>query len=90
MGLWTPEEFGQFAQLTPDQVKKLRQSGDGPPYVKMGRTVRYVPQRVVEWVRMNERTTTTPRQEKNHGKANHAPGRTGRVPERNARTTRAQ
>lgn len=48
--LWTPEQFGQFAQLSADQVKKLRVNGDGPPYIKIGREVRYIPRKVEHWI----------------------------------------
>lgn len=48
--LWTPEQFGSFAQLTDDQVKKLRVNGDGPPFIKIGRNVRYIPRKVEHWI----------------------------------------
>lgn len=48
--LWTPEQFGAFAQLSADQVKKLRVSGDGPPFIKIGREVRYIPRKVEHWI----------------------------------------
>ncbi|NQD40563.1 helix-turn-helix transcriptional regulator [Glutamicibacter halophytocola] len=48
--LWTPEQFGAFAQLSADQVKKLRVNGDGPPFIKIGREVRYIPRKVEHWI----------------------------------------
>lgn len=56
--LWTPEQFGQFAQLTPDQVKKLRSNGDGPPYIKIGRNIRYIPRKVEHWIIERSQATT--------------------------------
>lgn len=48
--LWTPDQFAKFAQLTPNQVKKLRSNGDGPPFIKIGREVRYIPRKVEQWL----------------------------------------
>lgn len=56
--LWTPDDFGRFANLSPDQVKKLRVSGDGPPYVAIGRNIRYVPGQVVRWLEKKQQTST--------------------------------
>lgn len=56
--LWTPEQFGEFAQLTPDQVKKLRVSGDGPQFIKIGRNVRYIPKKVEDWIIERSRVST--------------------------------
>lgn len=56
--LWTPEQFGAFAQLTPDQVKKLRHNGSGPPYIKIGRNIRYIPRKVEQWIVEREQHST--------------------------------
>lgn len=57
--LWTPGDVETFLGLTTDQVKKLRTSGDGPPYIKLGRDVRYIPAKVHAWAL--ERQQTSPR-----------------------------
>ena len=56
--LWTSEQVAAFLQLTPDRVKKMRQSGDGPPYTKIGREVRYIPRKVEHWIIEREQTST--------------------------------
>lgn len=56
--LWTPEDFATFACLTTDQVKKLRTSGNGPQYIKIGREIRYIPSKVTTWLKSAEQTST--------------------------------
>lgn len=56
--LWTPDDTARFLRITPDQLSKLRQSGDGPPFTKVGRSVRYIPGEVASWVKGNARTST--------------------------------
>lgn len=56
--LWTPEDFATFASLTTDQVKKLRTSGNGPQYIKIGREIRYIPRKVEAWLQSAEQTST--------------------------------
>ena len=56
--LWTPAQFGTFAQLSQAQVSHLRRSGKGPAFTKLGKHVRYVPGVVRRWVLENQQTTT--------------------------------
>ena len=55
--LWTPPQAAQFLQISQDQLSDLRQRGDGPPFVKVGRFIRYVPGAVATWC--TERTQTS-------------------------------
>ncbi len=59
--LWTPQEFAAFAKITTDQASKLRLSGEGPPFIKLGRLVRYFPGQVSEWMKANAQQTTRER-----------------------------
>ena len=56
--LWTPQEFAAFAKITTDAASKLRITGNGPPYVKLGRNVRYFPGDVAAWLKQNATTST--------------------------------
>lgn len=56
--LWTTADFARYAKISPEQARKLRQGPDGPPFVRMGRQVRYVPVVVHQWVLKNQHTTT--------------------------------
>lgn len=56
--LWTTAEFAAFAQISLDHARKLRQTDAGPPYVKVGARVRYVPASIHRWVLSNQHTTT--------------------------------
>ena len=55
---WTPAEFAEYVGITTDQASKLRISGDGPPFVKFGRAVRYLNLDVFRW-HQSKRTTKT-------------------------------
>lgn len=56
--LWTTEDFARYARISPDQARKLRQTAAGPPFVRMGRAIRYIPGTVHRWVQANQHTTT--------------------------------
>jgi predicted DNA-binding transcriptional regulator AlpA len=55
---WTPEECATFLQVSTGQLSQLRRRGGGPPYVKVGRQVRYVPAQVARWIEQTQRTRT--------------------------------
>lgn len=55
---WTAQEFAEFVSMTTDQVSKLRISGEGPPFVKFGRAVRYLNLDVLRW-HQDQRMTST-------------------------------
>jgi predicted DNA-binding transcriptional regulator AlpA len=53
-GLMTEKELAAFLGLSLSSVKRLRASGDGPPFVRIGRAIRYDPEAVREWLRQRE------------------------------------
>lgn len=55
---WTEEECASFLQVEPEYLRKLRQRGGGPPFVKVGRRVRYIPAHVSRWLDQAATTTT--------------------------------
>lgn len=53
--LLTPKEAAAFLKLSLSWLAKSRlRRGAGPPYVKLGRSVRYSPTALVAWLKFNE------------------------------------
>jgi predicted DNA-binding transcriptional regulator AlpA len=48
--LWTEEQCAQHRGCSKSSLQKERVRGDGPPFVKIGRMVRYRPEDVREWI----------------------------------------
>ena len=46
--LLTPKEYAELAKVSLSWLAKARKRGDGPPFVRFGRSVRYFPPRVPE------------------------------------------
>lgn len=53
--LLTPGEAAAFLKLSLSWLAKARQRGEGPPYVKLGRSVRYSQSALTGWLRCNQR-----------------------------------
>ena len=51
-----PADLGKFG-LPPSTAAKLRMKGDGPPYSKLGRSVVYFAEDVLDWIRQHRVTT---------------------------------
>jgi hypothetical protein len=47
--LWDDLEAAAYLKLSPLTLRKARMSGNGPPFVKLGHAVRYVPSSVRDW-----------------------------------------
>ena len=39
----TPKEFAKAHKVSPSWLAKARKRGDGPPFVRFGRSIRYFP-----------------------------------------------
>jgi len=59
--LLTTEETAELLRLSVSWLAKARMRGDGPPFVKLGGSVRYVESSVVRWMRAQQRLSTTDR-----------------------------
>jgi predicted DNA-binding transcriptional regulator AlpA len=59
--LLTPKEAAQFLRLSLSWLAKARMRGDGPPYVKPGRSVRYRKGDLVQWLKSRARLSTSER-----------------------------
>jgi predicted DNA-binding transcriptional regulator AlpA len=57
--LLTPKEAAHFLRLSLSWLAKARMRGDGPPYVKFGRSVRYRESALVEWMKCRARLSTS-------------------------------
>ena len=57
---WTSAECAAFLAISEEALRQHRRRGDGPPFVKLGRTVRYVPAHVAKWLEENKRHATKP------------------------------
>lgn len=55
---WTAAEAAEFLKVSEGQLRQLRRRGGGPPYIKIGRSVRYVPAQVGKWIQDTARTRT--------------------------------
>jgi predicted DNA-binding transcriptional regulator AlpA len=59
--LFTAREAADFLRLSLSWLAKARMRGDGPPYVKLGRSVRYREGALVEWLKSRARLSTSER-----------------------------
>jgi predicted DNA-binding transcriptional regulator AlpA len=57
--LLTPKEAANFLRLSVSWLAKARMRGDGPPYVKLGRAIRYRKGALVQWLRSRQRLSTS-------------------------------
>lgn len=55
----TEEQEAARLKLEADTLRKWRVRGDGPPYIKIGRSVRYDPDVTDEWLAKRFRTSTS-------------------------------
>lgn len=46
----TSREAADYTRLSETQIERLRQRGDGPPYIKIGRAVRYRDGDIAIWL----------------------------------------
>jgi predicted DNA-binding transcriptional regulator AlpA len=59
--LLTAKDAANFLRLSGSWLAKARMRGDGPPYVKLGRAVRYREGALVLWLRSRQRLSTSER-----------------------------
>ena len=59
--LLTPKEATQVLRLGLSWLAKARVRGDGPPYVKLRRAVRYREGDLVQWLKSRRRQSTSER-----------------------------
>lgn len=55
----TPKEAAHRLRLSPSWLAKARMRGDGPPYILIGRAVRYSEAVLVQWLKSCQRSSTS-------------------------------
>ena len=61
--LWTTEQGARFCNESKSTWDKRRLAGEGPPFLKLGRSVRYRPSDVRDWMKSQLRRSTSQRPE---------------------------
>jgi predicted DNA-binding transcriptional regulator AlpA len=57
--LQTPKEAGHFLRVSLSWLAKARMRGDGPPYIKVGRSIRYAEAALIQWMKSRQRLSTS-------------------------------
>ena len=57
--LLTPKEAAHRLKLSVSWLAKARMRGDGPPYIRIGRAIRYSEPALLQWMESNTRTSTS-------------------------------
>ena len=59
--LLTPMETAAFLRVSLSWLAKARMRGDGPPYVKIGRAIRYLESALQQWMKSQIHLSTSDR-----------------------------
>jgi predicted DNA-binding transcriptional regulator AlpA len=59
--LLTPRDAANFLRLSLSWLAKSRMRGDGPPFVKLGRAIRYSEGALMQWMHSRQRLSTSDR-----------------------------
>ena len=57
--LLTAKDASNLLRLSESWLAKARMRGDGPPYVKLGRAIRYREGSLLQWLRSRQRLSTS-------------------------------
>jgi predicted DNA-binding transcriptional regulator AlpA len=57
--LLTPKQAARYLNLSVSWLAKRRLAGDGPPYIKLGGAVRYAEASLQQWMKGQQRTSTS-------------------------------
>jgi predicted DNA-binding transcriptional regulator AlpA len=57
--LLTSKEVIKLFRVSPSWLAKARMRGDGPPYIRIGRSIRYSEATVVQWMKSRQRLSTS-------------------------------
>jgi predicted DNA-binding transcriptional regulator AlpA len=59
--LLTAADAANLLRLSPSWLAKARMRGDGPAYVKLGRSIRYTETGILQWMKSRQRFSTSER-----------------------------
>jgi predicted DNA-binding transcriptional regulator AlpA len=54
-----PKETAQRLRLSSSWLAKARMRGDGPPYIQIGRAIRYSEVALIQWMKSRQRLSTS-------------------------------
>jgi predicted DNA-binding transcriptional regulator AlpA len=57
--LLTTKDAADLLRLSTSWLAKARMRGDGPPYVKLGGSVRYLESTLIRWMKVQQRLSTS-------------------------------
>lgn len=57
--LLTPEEAARLLKVSMSWLAKARMHGDGPPFIKIGRSIRYNETTLQQWMHSMQRLSTS-------------------------------
>jgi predicted DNA-binding transcriptional regulator AlpA len=55
----TPKEAARWLKVSASWLAKARMRGDGPPYIRIGRSVRYTEAALIQWMKSRQRLSTS-------------------------------
>jgi hypothetical protein len=53
--LLTPKDASKFLKVSLSWLAKARMRGDGPPYIKFGKSIRYCESALLAWLKSRQR-----------------------------------
>jgi hypothetical protein len=59
--LLTPKEAAGLLKVSTSWLAKARMRGDGPPYIRFGRAIRYGEAALLQWMKSRQRLSTSER-----------------------------
>jgi predicted DNA-binding transcriptional regulator AlpA len=59
--LLEPNEAAAFLKVSLSWLAKARMRGDGPPYIRIGRSIRYTEAALMQWMKSRQRMSTSER-----------------------------
>jgi predicted DNA-binding transcriptional regulator AlpA len=57
--LLTPKEAAHLLRVSLSWLAKSRMRGDGPPYIRIGRSIRYSEADLIQWMKSRRRLSTS-------------------------------
>jgi hypothetical protein len=57
--LMTPKDAANVLKVSLSWLAKARMRGDGPPYIRVGRSIRYAEAALIQWMKSKQRSSTS-------------------------------
>ena len=57
--LMTPNDAANVLKVSLSWLAKARMRGDGPPYIRVGRSIRYAEAALMQWMKSKQRSSTS-------------------------------